>query len=145
MLFSTTGIVSLFGAIVINIMMDVAVLAALNFGLGCNTAATGGTFHEAGKSKHSLLMSWAWLVASAHNLLDPIKFLFGNHWLMRSFIPIATVYRKLKPAIIKWVGEDAIDHRPGKRFAPEFSHRTRAKAPVVVSDLENPWRRMVPG
>src|ERR1700756_1769918 len=86
-------VVSFFGAVVVNVVMDIAVLAMLFFGLRGNAAAAGRAAHHAGKGKESFLSGFVRprLTGPAHDLLNLVEFIFGDHRFMRSLMPITTM------------------------------------------------------
>src|SRR6185437_1230007 len=77
--------------------------------------------------------------------LHPVILRGSDHWLVLSLIEVTAALGIFKLAIIKGLGEHAVDHGPGNRLAAGFAALTRLELPILVGDAENFSRSIQPG
>src|SRR6185437_11123383 len=65
--------------------------------------------------------------------LHPVILRGSDHWLVLSLIEVTAALGIFKLAIIKGLGEHAVDHGPGNRLAAGFAALTRLELPILVA------------
>src|SRR5579859_2777522 len=85
------------------------------------------------------------IAVPAEEHLHTVVFRFGNHGLVFTLIPLATLSGIFKTAEIERLGEDLIDSTPAEGLAAHFTGLPGTEAPFVVGDFEDPRRSIETG
>src|SRR5262245_8790425 len=105
----------------------------LIFFLGRQHGVTSSAANEPGEGKFALGFE-ARVAAAAKKRLNPIVFIFGNHWIVLSLVPFPALLWILKLPIIEWFGENLINAAPAKELAAHLTGTSGAKAPFIVGE-----------